>query len=440
MGASKARLAAGIIVVIALSTPLFAQNTGRVVRHHRTAETDPMFPPELTKAEDALEEGDYATAQPLLEKVVAANPANYQAWFDLGFLYNAQGKPDESIDAYRKSVAAKPDVFEPNLNLGLMLAKAGNPDAEQFLRAATKLKPTAHPNEGLARAWLSLAHVIESTKPDEAIAAYQEGAKLQPKDPEPHLAAGSLLEKQGHPDLAEQEYKQALALDEHSTDATVGLANLYMRNKRFPEAEALLRKLLVLRPDDPNVHLQLGRILGASGKRDEAITELQSAAKDHPDDKDLRRDLGDLYLASAKYDLAAAQYKPLVDAAPKDFDLRMSYGRALLMLRNFPEAQQQFLAAANLKPDSGDAYWQLAVTANENQDYQLAIQALEARAKFTPETPMSYFLRATSFDHLRLPKPAAENYHHFLEVADGKFPEQEWQARHRLVAIEPKKK
>ena len=52
-------------------------------------------------------------------------PANYLAWFDLGFVYNAQGKTHRiHRSAYRKSVAAKPDVFESNLNLGSMLAKA----------------------------------------------------------------------------------------------------------------------------------------------------------------------------------------------------------------------------------------------------------------------------------------------------------------------------
>ena len=71
---------------------------------------------------------------------MAANAANYQAWFDLGFLYNALGKQADAVNAYRKSVAAKSDIFESNLNLGLMLAKAGDPDAEQFLHAATQLE------------------------------------------------------------------------------------------------------------------------------------------------------------------------------------------------------------------------------------------------------------------------------------------------------------
>jgi hypothetical protein len=52
---------------------------------------------------------------------------------------------------------------------------------------------------------------------------------------------------------------------------------------------------------------------------------------------------------------------------------------------------------------------------------------------------MTYFLRATAYDNLHDVKNAAKYYHQFLDVAGGKFPNQEWQARHRLIAIEPKK-
>ena len=175
----------------------------------------------------------------MLQKLLERDPASYVAWFDLGFVENALGKEDESIAAYRKSVAAKPDVFESNLNLGLQLAKSGQPDAEQFLRAATTLKPTSHTAEGQYRAWLSLAQAIAKTKPEEALAAYQHAAALQPQEAEPHLSAGHLLEQENKFADAEQEYKQALAIDPHSSDAVIGLANMYMRGRRFPEAEAV---------------------------------------------------------------------------------------------------------------------------------------------------------------------------------------------------------
>ncbi len=68
-----------------------------------------------------------------------------------------------------------------------------------------------------------------ASKPEEAIAAYQRAAALTPKDPEPHLAAGTLLVKADHFADAEQEYKQALTIDPASSEALIGLANIYTR-------------------------------------------------------------------------------------------------------------------------------------------------------------------------------------------------------------------
>lgn len=432
----RTRLAWVLTVLIAgcMST------AGQTVRHHKVAESDPLFPPELIQAESDIEKKDYAAAELLLGKVVAAAPKNYQAWFDLGFVYNAQGNLTESIAAYRKSVAAKPDVFESNLNLGISLAKAGQADAEQYLRTATSLKPTANVDEGRARAWLSLAHVVEASKPDEAIEAYQRAAALTPKDPEPHLAAGGLLEKANRFADAEQEYKQALAIDPASSEALTGLANIYARGNRFLDAQQVLEKIVALHPGDVQARLQLARVLALLGKNDEAVASVQAANKLDPGNPKIQRELADLYMSAKKYDQAEAVYRSLLNGkADNQADLHHVLGVALLKQRKFPEAEQECLAAVKLKPDLGEAYGDLAVAAVENKDYQLAIKAADARAKFLPEIPIGYFLRASAYDHLRAYKPAAENYHKFLEVANGQYPDQEWQARHRLIAIEPKK-
>src|ERR1035437_5794556 len=111
--------------------------------HHTKVAEEVAPPPELTKAEELIQKRDYAAAEPLLRKVVNGDPENYVARFDLVFTNNGLGKMDESIAAYRKSVAAKPDVFESNLNLGLQLAKTGHADAEQFLRVARNSSPQA---------------------------------------------------------------------------------------------------------------------------------------------------------------------------------------------------------------------------------------------------------------------------------------------------------
>src|ERR1700757_2313322 len=158
MGTSRTLRGWALGGLLATASLLSAQvSSSKTVRHHKVQVEDEAQPPELTQAEAAIEKKDYAAAEPLLKKVVATQPANYQAWFDLGFVYNALDQPTDSISAYRQSVAAKPDVFESNLNLGLMLVKNKKPGAEEFLKAATTLKPTSRVEQGRASAWLSLA-------------------------------------------------------------------------------------------------------------------------------------------------------------------------------------------------------------------------------------------------------------------------------------------
>ena len=440
-GASGSRMKrplANAILLIALTAAALAQ-THTTVRHYKERIDD--TPPEIAQAEDAIQKNDFTGAETLLKKAIDKDPKNYQAWFDLGFVLNRLGRVEDSIHAYRQSVAAKPEVFETNLNLGLMLVRFNSPEAERYLRAATGLKPTDHVEEGQARAWLALAHLLENTKPEDALAAYRKASELTPKDPEPHLSAGLLRERQKEFSAAEAEYKQVLAVDPHSTEAAIGLTNLYMKSGRLGEAEPLLRRLATERPDDAGIHLQLGRVLAAQSKKDDAITEIQTALKLAPADSDAQREIADLYSSAGKNDLAENTYRALVTTQPKDPELHRGLGQALLRQKKFPEAQQEFLTALRLKRDSPDVYVDLAFAASENKNYELTIRALNGRTLLNAELPaICFFLRASAYDHLRDYKQAAVDYHHFLDVANGKYPDQEWQATHRLIAIEPKKR
>src|SRR5437667_3621914 len=385
------RLVLACLLVLTISNEAPAQSTGKTVRHHRVEEQDPAAAG-LAEAEAEIDKHDYASAESLLKKFLETYPDSYSAWYDLGFVYHALDKKEDSIAAYRKSVAAKPEVFESNLNLGLALANAGEPEAEQFLREATKLKPISNPAQGQKRVWMALGHLLETSKPDEAASAFQQASGFDPKDPEPHLAAGSLLEKQ-HPANAEKEYQQALVIAPESSDALPALPNLYMRQRRFPEAESVLRKLLVLGPNDAGAHLQLGRMLAIAGKNEEAATELEAGLKLDPADSKAQRDLADLYSESGKYDQAQKLYGPLIASYPTDASLHHGLGQVLLKQKKFAEAEQELPRAVQLQRDLGVAYGDLAFAPNENKDNPLVIKAPDLPQKYLPEIPISYFLR-----------------------------------------------
>jgi predicted Zn-dependent protease len=166
---------------------------------------------------------------------------------------------------------------------------------------------------------------------------------------------------------------------------------------------------------------------------------LQTGLKIAPGDVGVQSDLADVFMEAGKFVDAEAAYRALLAGHAGNADLHHKLGQVLMKQKKFPVAVQEFMNAVKLKPDWGAAYGDLAVAANETQDYALAIKALDLRAQYLPEIPVGYFLRATAYDHLRDYHQAAANYHLFLQVANGKYPDQEWQARHRLITIEPKK-
>jgi predicted Zn-dependent protease len=212
-----------------------------------------------------------------------------------------------------------------------------------------------------------------------------------------------------------------------------------MHGRRFPDAESALRKLVALNPEDTSAHIQLGRVLAAEEKNDDAITELQAAAKLAPQDLSVQRDLADLYMKAGKNDQAETAFRALLTAHPNDADLHYGLGKTLVRQQKDTDAEQEFVTTLKLKPDLGEAYGDLAFAASKNSDWPLTLKALDARVKFLPENAATYFMRASAWDHLRDFKKASENYHLFLKNAGGKYPDQEWQAKHRLIAIEPKK-
>src|SRR5215831_17889460 len=167
-----------VLICLAVSAITFCasaggQTTGKTIRHHRVEEQNPDAA-KLTEAETDISKQDYATAESLLKQIVGEHPGNYAAWYDLGFIYRVQGRRDDSIAAYRKSVEAKPDVLESNLNLGLALAEAGQREAEQYLRAATKAQPMSDPTRAQERAWMALGNFLQATKPQDALDAFRQ--------------------------------------------------------------------------------------------------------------------------------------------------------------------------------------------------------------------------------------------------------------------------
>jgi tetratricopeptide (TPR) repeat protein len=390
-------------------------------------------------AEGKMEQQDFAGARPLLETYLRQNPADARALFDLGYVEDAGGNESAAAVDYRKAIAANPKQFEARLALGLLLAHQAKFDqAREQLQQATQLTPDPPNPATQAEAFRTLAKLDRASDPPAARDALVQALKLSPETPGDLLLTAQIAEANGDAAVAQTAYERVLAAHaapEVAAAANGGLAELLIKQKKYAEAEPLLKSELARDPRDPAANAQLATVLLGQQKNDEALPVLETLRQLEPGNGSVDQMLADAYSQAGQPAKADPLYARLAAAHPGDEDVLAGQGENFLREKLYPQAQAVLERAVKLKPDDGDAWSGLAFASSQNKQYAVTLNALSMRAKLLGETPVSYFLWATSYDNLHLSKQAQEYYTKFLAAADGKYPDQEWQAKHRLVAL-----
>jgi len=389
----------------------------------------------LAQIENAIEAKNYSAASNQLGIYLSAHPDDARALFDRGYVEDAQGQPQSAENYYRKAVAADPKQFESHLALGLILAGRNDPAAREQLEAATQSEPNPPNPATKAQAYRALARLLQHSDPETASAALIEALKLTPETTDDTLLAAEIAEASGQSDVAEQAYRRVLAKQPESSEATAGFAHLLIAQKKYSDAEPLVHTALKRDPDNPALNTQLAAILAAENKQSEALVILEKLHQLQPGDVAIGTMLADAYAQQGDLDKAAALYDQLAKTTPGNADLLSARGQLLVRQQRYPEAIAAFQQVTKIKPDDTDAWSGIAFSASETHQYQLQLDALTMRSKFAQDTAITYFLWATAYDNLHATKAAADYYHKFLTAAQGKFPDQEWQAKHRLVAL-----
>jgi tetratricopeptide (TPR) repeat protein len=395
---------------------------------------------ELAGIEDKIAGQQYEAARPSLLHYLQTHADDARAQYDLGFLDAASGDEAGAETNYRKAIAADPQQFESRLALGLLLAQRGtDAEAHEQLKAATERSPAPGNPALQAQALRALAELDitmgDKGDPAEAKQAMLDALKLSPETLGDLLLTARIAAANGDPDTEQAAYRRLLARQPDSVEGLAGLAHVLLQLKRYDEAEPLVRQALTKIPDDPGLNMQLASILAAEGKPEESIAALEKLHAAEPGNTAVDQMLADAYLAAHQSDKAEPLLASLLKAKPDDMELLDAEGQALTRAKRYPEAAAVFNHATTLHPEDVDALNGLAFTESELHEDEAALKTLATRAKLAHDTPVTLFLWATSYDRLRQARPAADYYQKFLAAANGKFPDQEWQARHRLVAL-----
>jgi predicted Zn-dependent protease len=395
-----------------------------------------VVPAELAAIEEKLETRQYDAARAPLLQFLAGHPDDARARFDLGYIDDETSQPDAAAAEYRKAIAADPTQFESRLALGLYLARNGDlKGAQEQLRAATVLEPATPNPAAQAQAYRALAQIDLKFDPPAAKEALLGALRLSPETAGDLLLTARIALANDDEASAEAAYRRYIARQPDSVEGLAGLAHILVQEKKYEDAAPLLESALQKIPDDPGLNMQMASLLAAEGKQSESVAYLEKLHAKQPGDLQIDRMLADAYLAARSAQQAEPLLSAILKAEPDNVDILDEEGQALISGQKFDEAAKVFQHATELKADDADAWGGLAFADSHQRKDAEALRALTMRQKLQPDSASTLFLWAISYDNLHQRKAAAGYYRKFLDAANGHFPDQEWQAKHRLVAL-----
>jgi tetratricopeptide (TPR) repeat protein len=191
-----------------------------------------------------------------------------------GYFLQSQARFDEATDCYERIVAANPSDWEIWNNLGNSRRAAGDlAGAINALGQARRLRPDM--------AVIQLNYAISlagAGRLEESLEPYAQAARLEPRNPALPFELGKLLCCLGRHSEALQPLRRAAALTPDNAEAQVELGRANAALGQLQEAEAAYRIVLRLRPNHALALLELGIVLERDNRAAQLKPLLENAA------------------------------------------------------------------------------------------------------------------------------------------------------------------
>jgi len=252
-------------------------------------------------------------------RALQIDSGHVDAHYNCGQLMFELGEFEQAAKAFSTVVGLQPDRAEAAVKLGVALMQGGQEDeGVETLRRAAALAP----EDDSVRFNLAVA-LIQARRLDEAEQELGLIGGDAARAPETLFAYGQLEEARGRPAEAADYFRAVFASDPDHAAAHFSLAKQMVDLGQLPEAERHMRRCVELQPGAPDTRCNLGVILDALGRHDEAVEcfrgageiglvclaeshlrrgeaelaaavagELEAANPDHPDIASLRSRIG----------------------------------------------------------------------------------------------------------------------------------------------------
>jgi tetratricopeptide (TPR) repeat protein len=191
------------------------------------------------------------------------------------------------------------------------------------------------------------------------------------------------LDTRGKVDEAIEYYNRVLEVAPGDADTYVALVMIESDRKNFERAKALCRTGLGYHPESGDLHGRYGSLLLQTGSVDEAIAELETAAK-LKSDSAIYGTLGQALSSKGLMEKAIECYKRAIRINPENAEAHYNLGNIYLALKRPEEAEDEYEKAIKARPNFANAYSNLGVAFVQRGKIYLALDRFLLAAELDP--------------------------------------------------------
>ncbi len=194
--------------------------------------------------------GDISHVEPLYRRIIETDPANADAYFELGNTLFDQGRVEDAADIFRKGQRINRILADMHNNQGVALETQGHLDESRkcFLDAL-------HVNPSHTAARSNLANIYyKQERWSEAAECYRQVLRINANQAATHFNLGLCLQKLGRIEEACASYGQALARNPNHADAHNNLGNALFAQGLYEDGIACFEKSLASNPTNVAAH------------------------------------------------------------------------------------------------------------------------------------------------------------------------------------------
>jgi predicted TPR repeat methyltransferase len=268
-----------------------------------------------------------------------------------GVVAHQEGKLEEAERLYRIILQSQPAHPDANHNLGVLAVSVNKAEA-----ALPLFKTALEANPKIEQFWLSYIDALIKEKQFENAKLVIEQAKIQG-------VAGeklNVLEAQ-LASINKQETVGSLSPSQQQLSSLLE----HFQNGRLDDAEKLATSISQDFPKHQFAWKVLGAVLGATGKKAEAVDANQTAVALSPQDAEAHYNLGNTLQELGRLEEAEASYNQAIALKPDYAEAHSNLGATLKELGRLNEAQASYTQAIALKPDFAEAHSNLGATLKE---------------------------------------------------------------------------